>query len=233
MAGSRPRAGRAHPAAASPASVWRRVDNIGAFPAVDTAGENQLNSFKGNVKDVPMPEHRAATPPALRDLESFLWWDFEDPATWAAWARARGFSQPIAMESFTDAGEVQSALRRLQAANAGVTDTADAAARLNRALLRHDLRPHLTASGELELARPRPADPVGRILQLVVEALASGVWRRFKLCRDPECRASYFDASKNGTKTWCSMDTCGSRNKMRRFRERETSGRAKRTPRPA
>jgi predicted RNA-binding Zn ribbon-like protein len=45
-----------------------------------------------------------------------------------------------------------------------------------------------------------------------------GDWGRFKLCRDPACCASYYDASKSAAKTWCSMETCGSRNKMRRYR---------------
>ncbi len=177
-----------------------------------------------------MPEHRVGTPPEMRDLESFLWWDFDDLATWVTWAKTRGFTAPMARESFIGAGEVQRALRRLEAANNGVPDTSGAVERLNQAFLHHDLRPHMAASGELELARPDPRDPVGRILKLVVDAMASGAWRRFKLCRDPGCRASYFDASKNGAKTWCSMDTCGSRNKMRRFRARGAQGRSKQTP---
>jgi predicted RNA-binding Zn ribbon-like protein len=53
---------------------------------------------------------------------------------------------------------------------------------------------------------------------MALEALQSGIWRRFKLCHDPTSRASYYDVSKAAAKTWCSMETCDSRNKMRRYR---------------
>ena len=63
-----------------------------------------------------------------------------------------------------------------------------------------------------------PVDPVAPLLVLALEAIRADAWRRFKLCREPGCRASFFDSSKATAKTWCAMRTCGSRNKMRRYR---------------
>lgn len=51
--------------------------------------------------------------------------------------------------------------------------------------------------------------------------MTEGSWRRFKICRDETCRASYFDTTRNDGKTWCAMQTCGSRNEMRRFRAKD------------
>ena len=90
--------------------------------------------------------------------------------------------------------------------------------RLNDAIEQHALSPRITVNGVHMNARP--GDPIGHILRLAIEAIAADLWPRFKLCRDAACRASFFDASKNGSKTWCSMELCGSRNKMRRLRAR-------------
>ena len=47
-----------------------------------------------------------------------------------------------------------------------------------------------------------------------------GDWQRLKVCREPRCRTAYFDASRNGSRTWCSMAACGTANKQRAFIER-------------
>lgn len=163
-----------------------------------------------------MPEHREGTPEALRDLESFLWWDFDDPEIWVTWAAKRGWNDAEA--AFEDAVSVQESLRALERLNNGMEVSSAHAEQINRAIKEHDLRPHVSSGGEVTVRQSSTDDPVGHVLALAVLAMTEGVWKRFKVCRDDVCRASYFDATKNGAKTWCSMDTCGSRNKMRRFR---------------
>jgi len=61
-------------------------------------------------------------------------------------------------------------------------------------------------------------EPAALLLIEALEAMRLGLWRRFKLCREATCRASFYDASKAAGKVWCEMTTCGSRNKMRRYR---------------
>jgi len=206
-------------AAVTPARMSRLVSRIGVVPW--TSARYLLLYIDGNVKDDGMPEHRDGTPEALADLESFLWWDF-DPALWAAWAEKRGFDARAARGGYADAMELQMALRRLESANNGMPPDASAARRINQAIELQSLRPHLSPSGDLQFALADLGDPTGFIVRAVVEAMIGGIWRRFKLCRDPACQASYFDASKNNAKTWCSMETCGSRNKMRRLRARRS-----------
>lgn len=163
-----------------------------------------------------MPEHREGTPEDLRDLESFLWWDFDDLEIWRTWATKRGWSD--ASKSYNEALEVQEALRALQRANNGMELASAQVERVNRAIEAHGVKPQVSGSGDFAVGQSRADDPVGHVLSLAVLAMTRGVWRRFKVCRDEVCRASYYDATKNGAKTWCSMDTCGSRNKMRRYR---------------
>jgi len=164
-----------------------------------------------------MPEHRDGTPTHLRDLESFLWWDFDDLATWASWVGQRGGSAAAAKASFEVALQTQQILRELEAAHNG-GETGDAIDRLNAAIAARDIRPRAGRDGSMGFEPANRLDPVGRVLALVLRAMVEGSWRRFKLCHDSGCRASYYDATRNAAKTWCSMETCGSRNKMRRFR---------------
>lgn len=168
-----------------------------------------------------MPEHREGTPAELRDLESFLWYDFDTLATWQTWIEQRRFEGHRAKASFAEAHDIQGALRALEAANNGIDVSAQvmrAMDRLNGAIEQHALRPRITADGVHVDADP--GDPVGHVLQLAIRAITKDIWPRFKLCRDVACRASFFDSSKNCSKTWCSMELCGSRNKMRRHRAR-------------
>jgi len=179
-----------------------------------------------------MPEHRDTTPAPLRLLESFLWHDFDDGLPdWREWLARKLPEIPAtgAQAGFDRAMQLHAALRVLEAANngllagaeaeAGQLASTEAHAALDQLIAACHIRPRFSAAGGLTLGSDT-ADPVSRLLLIVLEALQSGLWRRFKLCRDPGCRASYYDASKPAAKTWCSMDTCGSRNKMRRFRAR-------------
>ncbi|MDX3067990.1 CGNR zinc finger domain-containing protein, partial [Streptomyces sp. ND04-05B] len=43
-------------------------------------------------------------------------------------------------------------------------------------------------------------------------------WQRLKGCGAPDCHWAYFDRSPAGRGRWCSMQVCGARAKMRRYR---------------
>ncbi|MDN4615195.1 CGNR zinc finger domain-containing protein [Leifsonia sp. F6_8S_P_1B] len=47
---------------------------------------------------------------------------------------------------------------------------------------------------------------------------------RVKLCGGEDCRWAFYDASRNGSRQWCSMEVCGNRQKARTFRARKQSG---------
>ena len=56
-----------------------------------------------------------------------------------------------------------------------------------------------------------------------LDLLRAGPLDRLKRCH--QCRWLFLDTSRNRSRRWCSMDECGVRIKMRRYRERSTAGR--------
>lgn len=59
-----------------------------------------------------------------------------------------------------------------------------------------------------------------RLLVAAVGASSEGTWRRLKVCRNEGCLWAFYDGSKNRSGSWCTMDVCGSRAKMRAYRRR-------------
>ncbi len=57
-----------------------------------------------------------------------------------------------------------------------------------------------------------------RIVEAAVALLVSDAILRVKSC--PTCGWFFLDASKNGSRRWCSMDACGSVAKARRYYRR-------------
>lgn len=63
------------------------------------------------------------------------------------------------------------------------------------------------------------ARALSTFLALSYKATAEGEFRRFKTCQG--CGWSFYDESRNGSKKWCDMGLCGTRSKMRAYRERK------------
>lgn len=60
------------------------------------------------------------------------------------------------------------------------------------------------------------------ITAIVVTADRDGSWQRMRMCAADDCGWVYFDVSRNRSARWCSMATCGNREKTRRYRHRTT-----------
>ncbi|MDA0563410.1 CGNR zinc finger domain-containing protein [Streptomonospora sp. S1-112] len=117
-----------------------------------------------------------------------------------------------------------------------LADPADAQARA--ALTRHarDLLgpPRWSGPGQVDLDPPAAgggadvgegegdaADGVAaRALACLAAADLTGRRARLKVCRAPECRFVFYDRSPANNGTWCSMEICGARHKMRSYRTR-------------
>lgn len=69
------------------------------------------------------------------------------------------------------------------------------------------------------------ASAAGDALVIVVDALVNRTWSRLRSC--PDCRWVFYDTSRNGRRTWCSMTAaggargCGSIAKTRAYRQRK------------
>src|SRR5262245_9069673 len=70
--------------------------------------------------------------------------------------------------------------------------------------------------------------PTGRGTRWLASALwaeallaqQAGLWPRLKLCHNVDCRAAFFDASRNNSGVWHDVSTCGNTANLRAFRER-------------
>ncbi|HEX7138605.1 MAG TPA: CGNR zinc finger domain-containing protein [Vicinamibacterales bacterium] len=65
-----------------------------------------------------------------------------------------------------------------------------------------------------------------RIVDSAMALLSSDAMRHVKAC--PTCGWFFLDVSKNQSRVWCSMDTCGAQAKARRYYRRTKGSRAKR-----
>jgi predicted RNA-binding Zn ribbon-like protein len=65
--------------------------------------------------------------------------------------------------------------------------------------------------------------PLWPLAVAALDLLRGGPLDRLKACAS--CPWLFIDTSRNRSRRWCSMDECGVRIKMRRYRERSTAGR--------
>jgi predicted RNA-binding Zn ribbon-like protein len=71
--------------------------------------------------------------------------------------------------------------------------------------------------------RPRlgGTDALEEILGAVARLGVLGDLGRVKICPADDCRWAFYDASRNGSRQWCSMAVCGNRAKARTHRARQ------------
>ncbi len=65
-------------------------------------------------------------------------------------------------------------------------------------------------------------DALEEILGAVARLGVLGELERVKICPADECRWAFYDTSRNGSRQWCSMATCGNRAKARAHRARQS-----------
>lgn len=97
---------------------------------------------------------------------------------------------------------------------------------LREAAERSRFRTAFSPDGELQIA-PARSDLTGfeaRLLLAIERLQSQGAWPRLKACTDDGCQWAFYDSTRNRSRTWCSMEECGNREKTRRYRERKGSG---------
>lgn len=58
------------------------------------------------------------------------------------------------------------------------------------------------------------------LAESATESLVRGELDRVRRCANTRCAFVFFDESRNASRRWCDMDTCGNRAKAARFRQR-------------
>jgi predicted RNA-binding Zn ribbon-like protein len=67
----------------------------------------------------------------------------------------------------------------------------------------------------------KPDAPLDPIVEAAARLLTSPERHCVRECADPSCRWLFLDHSKNHSRRWCDMRTCGNRSKVQRFRARQ------------
>lgn len=67
----------------------------------------------------------------------------------------------------------------------------------------------------------KPDTPLSPIIEAAASLLTSPERHCIRECADPSCRWLFLDRSKNHSRRWCDMRTCGNRLKVQRFRARQ------------
>lgn len=161
-----------------------------------------------------------------RDLEEETE-EIGDPAALQAWVEEQtGEYLPAPdEEALARVLELRESLRALLRANNGGEAGNRELAPLREAAERSRYRTSLGPDGELTLA-PARSDLSGfeaRLLLAIERLQAQGAWPRLKACTDDGCQWAFFDTTRNRSRTWCSMEECGNREKTRRYRARRGS----------
>jgi predicted RNA-binding Zn ribbon-like protein len=76
--------------------------------------------------------------------------------------------------------------------------------------------------------QPQDSNPLDRILwpmsQAAADLLTSAQLRIVRFCEAPDCEWLFLDHSRNRSRRWCDMTTCGNRQKARRHYRRSREG---------
>jgi predicted RNA-binding Zn ribbon-like protein len=154
---------------------------------------------------------------------------FDSPAALAAWFAERDLLDRggrVTTNDLREAIELREALRTLLGAHNGFDgDLAAASEVVDRVARRADVcvrfRDGLMRL-EPEAAGVRGA--LGAVVAEVAAAMTDGTWERMKICRADDCRWAFLDTARNQSRAWCSMSSCGNREKMRAYRARQGHG---------
>lgn len=135
------------------------------------------------------------------------------------WCRTSGLVPDPEETDLRELAAFREALRVAAEANAGFGEQQPAWAGLTQFAQRSRFT---AATGErgLELVAVGTGVElaIGTILAIVIRSQIDGTWARFKACRKHSCRWAFYDRSKNGSGTWCSMAVCGNRVKAAKRR---------------
>ncbi|MGW1741852.1 CGNR zinc finger domain-containing protein [Nocardia sp. NPDC001965] len=168
------------------------------------------------------PRPHLGEPPAL-DLLNTRWMEhgprdlLTDVAGLRIWLASAGWSEIAPADDNTLAAVLAT---RTAVYDTVVHGTRDA---LNEVLNRGRIRRSLTETGPADM--PEVADPAwlpGWLAADNLLTLLADAPDRIRRCAHPDCILFFYDTSKNGTRRWHSMTTCGNRAKAARHHARRT-----------
>jgi predicted RNA-binding Zn ribbon-like protein len=157
--------------------------------------------------------------------------DLPDPNTLKAWLVAKGLlgaAHTVDESDLKHAIALREAIRGAIGPNSGFPVYPVDIATLNGAATASGLRMRFGADGKPRM-EPEVAGAVGamgRLVATLYSAMENENWTRLKLCSSQVCRWAFYDRSKNHSSRWCTMASCGNREKARRFRNQKEKTRS-------
>ncbi len=149
--------------------------------------------------------------------------ELTEPDTLKRWLVARDLMEAgaeVDASGLKHALALREAIRGVIGGNTGGSVYPVDVATLNEAAAKSRLRVRFGSDGKARL-EPEAAGVVGamgRIVAAVFASMAEPDWSRLKLCGSASCRWAFYDRSRNHSSRWCTMASCGNREKARRFR---------------
>ena len=175
------------------------------------------------------PATREPAPGPLALVQDFVnstklpggWDELADVDLTVAWLQAHGFDFIPEEAQRRRIVDTRESLRVFLGVNSGQPVPDGTAARLTKLLDSAGIHPVVGEDGVRLGSKARGYEGfMAAILSALVESSIDGTFRRLKVCRAETCQWTFYDNSKNGCGTWCSMRSCGSRAKARAYRER-------------
>jgi len=160
--------------------------------------------------------------------------DFRDliasPERFSAWLAAAGMASDITASDSTDGTEVRGLREQLRSAvdlfRIGAPPPAALINAINQKLAQVSVRLLLEKSANgfrfVERFDAGEAGPCGVIAADFARFICEAEPERLRRCSNPACTMVFYDTSKNKTRRWCTMTICGNRDKVARFRARQS-----------
>ncbi len=153
-----------------------------------------------------------------------------DPAALGRWFSAAGLTKqelPCSPADLRQARQLREAIYRLMLARTGRSrpDPEDVAV-VNTWAAKPPPSPELRLTANQLRAHPAQITTTTLLAQLAhdaVDIIGGTDGQRLRECASPECSLLFVDTSRAGNRRWCSMNACGSRDKMARYRSSKTS----------
>ncbi|GAA0410490.1 hypothetical protein Acor_14190 [Acrocarpospora corrugata] len=149
--------------------------------------------------------------------------EFATAAGLADWLARNGLGPvPVGEHDRHDAVVLREAVRALLRENNGAGPDLEARQAIAHIARNCPLIVGFDAGSDPLGLRPALTDIRGAlatILSSVAGAVADGSWQRLKACHEPRCEWIFYDRSRNRGSRWCSMAVCGTRAKMRVYRQ--------------
>jgi predicted RNA-binding Zn ribbon-like protein len=146
----------------------------------------------------------------------------KDLSAWLSDRQLLDAGSRVTSADLAEAIRVREALRDVLSAKVGIEVDLDAAmAEIDAAARRAGLEVRFDPTcPRVEPMVRGVRGAIGRILVEVYDEMVDGVWERMKACRAEDCRWAFLDTSKNKSRAWCSMESCGNRAKVNAYRQR-------------